>query len=137
MYALVTAAYRPSIDPETAVNAKWIIGLVTSELPKATVWSTRIALCKSIQTFIGNCKSVPQLSVPEDLISSLWARLKIVAGDRGYESVRTAAAKAISDFISWVDEHPEWNTTQSIIKLELPSIIAEETSGVIRAELTR
>ena len=80
---------------------------------------------------------MPQLSVPEDLISSLWARLKIVAGDRGYESVRTAAAKAISDFISWVDEHPEWNTTQSIIKLELPSIIAEETSGVIRAELTR
>ena len=136
LYSLASAAYQPSIDPDAVEHAKWIITLLTSEIPKATVWSTRIALCKSIQTFISKCKAIPQLSIPEDLVALIWQGLKIMAGDRGYETVRTAAAKAVADFIKWVNDHPEWFNTQSIVKTQLPAIIAEEPSTVIRAEFT-
>jgi hypothetical protein len=67
-------------------------------------------------------------------VSSLWQSLKIVAEDRGYESVRTAAAKTVADFVEWVKEHPEWTQTQQSLRIELPRIIEAETSSVIQAE---
>lgn len=137
LYALASAAYQPAIDPDAIENAKWIVDFLTAEIPIATVWSTRIALCKSIETFIIKCRGAPRLSVPEASISALWKSLKVVAGDRGYESVRTAAAKSISEFIKWINEHSEWSAIHNTIKIELPGILAEETSSVIRAEFTR
>lgn len=115
----------------------WIINLISKEIPVATIWSTRIALCNATQAFINKCIITPQLSFPESNVASLWESLKIVAGDRGYESVRTAAAKTVGDFVGWVEGHPEWIGVQQTIKGELPGIIAAETSSVIRAEYTR
>ena len=101
------------------------------------MWSTRIALCKSAQAFVNKCKINPQVALPEVTVSSLWESLKIVAGDRGYESVRTAAAKAVAEFVEWVEGHQEWSQIQHTIRIELPGIIAAETSTVIQAEYKR
>jgi len=98
------------------------------------VWSTRTAICKSAQLFISKCVQTPELQISEIVIDSLWESLKIVAGDRGYESVRTAAAQAVAEFIRWVRAHPNWSGIQSRIERELPGIIQAETSSVIQAE---
>jgi len=74
------------------------------------------------------------MQVSEPVVDSLWESLKIVAGDRGYESVRSAAAKAIAEFIRWVRAHPNWSGVQGRVERELPSIIQAETSSVIQAE---
>jgi hypothetical protein len=70
-------------------------------------------------------------------VLSLWESLKIVAGDRGYESVRTAAAKAVAEFVEWVHGHQEWDRVRRKIEIELPGIISAETSTVIQAEYRR
>lgn len=108
--------------------------MISTEIPIASVWSSRIALSKAAQVFVNKCMSTPQLSVPENQISQLWESLKIVAGDQGYESVRTAGVKAVADFVEWVNGHPEWVTIQEKIKRDLVGMIAAETSSVIQAE---
>jgi hypothetical protein len=115
----------------------WIIKLFNTEIPFATVWSTRIALCNAAQKFINKCTIAPQISLPENNVSELWESLKVVAGDRGYESVRTAAAKTVADFVEWINGHSEWTNTQERVRGELPEIIAAETSSVIQAEYTK
>jgi hypothetical protein len=77
------------------------------------------------------------LTLSENVIFPLWEKLKVVAGDRGYESVRTAAAKTVAAFVEWVDGHPEWTHVQQKIRVELPGIIEAETSSVIQAEYRR
>ena len=134
MYSLVSAAFQPAVDVEKQDNAIWIMNLFNIEIPIATVWSTRIAICKATQTFIGKCTILPILTVPETVVSSLWESLKIVAGDRGYESVRIAAAKTVANFAKWVDGHSEWTDLHQKIRTELPRIIESETSSVIQAE---
>ena len=74
------------------------------------------------------------MSLSEIIVSALWEKLKVVAGDRGYESVRTAAAKTVAEFVEWVDGHPQWTNLQQRIRVELPVIIEAETSSVIQAE---
>jgi hypothetical protein len=118
-------------------SAVWIIELFNSEIPAAEVWSTRVALCKAVQAFVEKCTAVPLLVVPETNISQLWDNVKIVAGDRGYESVRSSAARTVAEFVGWVGGHSEWVSVQEKIKLDLPGIIAAETSSVIRAEYTK
>ena len=118
-------------------NAIWIITLFNTEIPIATVWSTRIAICKAAQTYITKCAITPTLTFSQDAVSSLWQSLKIVAGDRGYESVRTAAAKSVAEFVDWVEGHSEWIQVQQQIRSELPGIIEAETSSVIQAEYRR
>ena len=112
----------------------WIINLFNTEIPIATVWSTRIAICKAAQTFINKCIITPTLTISENVVLSLWESLKVVAGDRGYESVRTAAAKTVADFVEWIEGHPEWTQVRQRISIELPAIIQAETSSVIQAE---
>lgn len=51
--------------------------------------------------------------------------------------MRTAAAKAVAEFMDWVREHREWDGVERKVKMELPSIIAAETSTVIQAEYRR
>jgi hypothetical protein len=136
LYSLASAAFQPAIDLDAVKHATWIIQLFHKELPVATVWSTRIALCKSTQTFINKCKAVPSIAIPEEELSLLWQSLKICAGDRGYESVRTAAAKAVADFVRLVEGRSEWAGLQSQTGVELPEIIAAETSTIIQAEYT-
>ena len=77
------------------------------------------------------------MTLSENVISALWEKLKVVAGDRGYESVRTAAAKTVADFVEWVDGHPEWSHVRQKIREELPGIVEAETSSVIQAEYRR
>ena len=113
------------------------MNLFNAEIPVATVWSNRIAICKAAQTFINKCTITPDLTVSEDVVSSLWESLKIVAGDRGYESVRIAAAKAVADFVEWIEGHSEWTHIQQKVRLELPGMIESETSSVIQAEYRR
>ena len=67
----------------------------------------------------------------------MWESLKMVAGDRGYESVRTAAAKAVAEFVEWIEGHSEWPQVQNLVRAQLPGIIAAETSTVIQAEYRR
>jgi hypothetical protein len=110
------------------------MNLFSAEIPIATVWSTRITICKAAQIFINKCINTPDLTVSEDVVSSLWESLKIVAGDRGYESVRVAAAKAVAEFVEWIEGHSEWAHIQQKVRLELPGIIESETSSVIQAE---
>jgi hypothetical protein len=137
LYSLASAGFQPAIDLDKVQNAIWIINLFNSEIPIATVWSTRIAICKAAQAFITKCIITPTLDIPQDAVSSLWKSLKIVAGDRGYESVRTAAAKTVAEFFEWVEGHSEWVHVQQQIKSELPGIIEAETSSVIQAEYRR
>ena len=115
----------------------FIINLISKEVPVATVWSTRIAICKSAQTFINKCTDVSSLTISEETLNILWQSLKICTADRGYESVRTAAAKTVADFVRWVDGRPEsWGILGAQIRTELDEIIAAETSGAIVAEYT-
>ena len=137
LYFLASAGFQPAIDPDAAQNALWIITLFNTEIPVATVWSTRIAICKAAQTYITKCIITPTLTFSQDALLSLWQSLKIVAGDRGYESVRTAAAKAVAEFVEWVEGHPEWIQVQQQIRSELPGIIQAEISSVIQAEYRR
>jgi len=137
LYSIASAAFQPAVDTQRTDNAVWIINLFNGETPIATVWSTRIAICKAAQSFINKCTITPDLTFSENVVLSLWESLKVVAGDRGYESVRTAAAKAVADFVEWVDGHPEWAQVQQKIRLELPGIIQSETSSVIQAEYRR
>jgi hypothetical protein len=137
LYAIASAAFQPTIDAENTTHAIWLIGLLNSEIPLATVWSTRIGLCNSAQTFIKKCILYSKFSIPEDVVVSLWEKLKVLAGDRGYESVRMAAAKTVADFVEWIYEHNEWSQLQSKIKTELPGIVEAETSSVIQAEYRR
>lgn len=137
LYSLAPAAFQPEIDPDRVEHAQWIMKFLSSEIPIATVWSTRIALCQSVQAFIQKCIITPQLTVPESLVATMWESLKLVAGDRGYESVRTAAAKAVAEFVEWVEGHPEWSQVQNTVRAQLPGIIAAETSSVIQAEYKR
>jgi len=137
LYSLASAGFQPAIDPDRVQNALWIVNLFNAEIPIATVWSTRIAICKAAQTFITKCIITPTLTFPPEAVSSLWQSLKIVAGDRGYESVRSAAAKTVAEFVEWVERHPEWVQVQQQIRSELPGIIEAETSSVIQAEYKR
>jgi hypothetical protein len=136
LYSLASAAYQPAIDPNAVEHATWIIQLFNKEVPSATIWSTRIALCTTAQTFIKKSSGVSSIAVSEENLSLLWQSLKVCAGDRGYESVRTAAAKTVADFVRWVDGRPEWVGIRSKIRSELEEIIAAETSSVIQAEYT-
>lgn len=137
MYSLASAGFQPTIDLEKTLHAVWIIKLFNAEIPVATIWSTRIAICKAIQTFVNKCDVAPDLTLPEDVIASLWESLKVVAGDRGYESVRTAAASAVADYVEWVRGHQEWPNVEQKINVDMPGIIAEETSSVIQAKYRR
>ena len=134
MYSIVSAAFQPEVDSQRIDNAVWIINLLITEIPIATVWSTRIAICKAAQKFINKCTITPDLTFSENVISLLWESLKTVAGDRGYESVRTAAAKTVADFVEWIDGHSEWAHVQQALSIELPGIIESETSSVIQAK---
>jgi hypothetical protein len=137
LYAITSAAFQPAIDSEKTAHAIWLIGLLNTEIPIATVWSTRIALCNSAQTFIKKCIIEPTFTIPEGVVASLWENLKLLAGDRGYESVRMAAAKTVAEFSEWVNGHSEWSHLQNQIKLDLSAIIEAETSTVIQAEYKR
>jgi hypothetical protein len=107
---------------------------VNKEIPAATVWSTRTAICKATQSFLAKCIQAPDMQIPEAVVESLWESLKIVAGDRGYEIVRTAAAKAVAEYIRWVRGHPNWSDIQGKIGRDLPIIVQSETSSIIQAE---
>ena len=137
LYAITSAAFQPAIDTESTAHAIWLIGLLNTEIPLATVWSTRIALCNSAQTFIKKGILNPTFTIPEGVTASLWENLKVLAGDRGYESVRMAAAKTVAEFAEWVNGHGEWSHLQTKIRTELPGIIETETSSVIQAEYAR
>jgi hypothetical protein len=134
LFALAAATFQPTIDANNAEHAIWFISLVNKEIPAATVWSTRIAISKAIQLFVMKCVETPAMLIPEPVVGSLWESLKIVAGDRGYESVRTAAAKAVAEFIRWGRGHPNWSGVQERVERELPSLIQAETSTIIQAE---
>src|SRR5262245_41065840 len=124
------------MDPNPVEHSVWVIQLLKKEVAIATVWSTRIALCESAQVFINKCRDVSQLSIPEETLSLLWQSLGVCAGDRGYESVRTAAARAVGAFVRWVDAHPDWDAIRSKVKAEIPGMVAAETSSAIQAEYT-
>lgn len=133
LYAVAAAAFQPAIDASNVEHATWLIKLVNKEIPAATVWSTRIAICKAAESFIAKCIHAPGMEIPEPVVESLWESLKIVAGDRGYEIVRTAAAKAVAEYIRWVRCHPNRLGIQATIGRELPLIVQSETSSVIQA----
>jgi hypothetical protein len=137
LYAIASAAFQPAIDLEKSAHAIWLIDLLNTEIPIATVWSTRIALCNSAQTFIKKCIIESTFTIPEGVVASLWENLKLLAGDRGYESVRMAAAKTVAEFSEWVHRHSEWSRLQNNLKMDLSSLIEAETSTVIQAEYTR
>jgi hypothetical protein len=122
------------MDANNVEHATWLINLVNREIPAATVWSTRTAICKATQSFVVKCIQTPDMQIPETVVESLWSSLKIVAGDRGYEIVRTAAAKAVAEYIRWVKHDPNWSGIQGTIRRELPIIVQSETSSVIQAE---
>ena len=134
LYSVAAAGFQPLVDPNRVANAVWILNLFTTEIPIATVWSTRIAVCKAAQTFIHKCIGISDLTLPEESLLPFWESLKIVASDRGYESVRTAAARTVGKLVEWVKGHPEWTRTQQKIRGELPGVIEAETSTVVQAE---
>ena len=134
---MASASYQPAIDPHKSQNAEWILNLFSAEIPVATVWSTRVAICRALQILINKCIPHPDLTISQETMSLVWQRLKLVAGDRGYESVRTAAAKTVADFVDWVERHPEWHDIQNTVRVELPGIVAAETSSIIQAEYRR
>lgn len=51
--------------------------------------------------------------------------------DRGYESVRIAAARTVIEYLAWIEGHPEWADVTTKVKTELPPIIEGETSSVL------
>ena len=130
MYNLVAVGFQPSMDPDASKQADWIIKLLTTEIPVAAVWSTRIALCKCAQTFIVKCAATKELQISKEAVASLWKASKLVVEDRGYESVRIAAAKTVIEYLAWVEGHPEWADITAQVKTELPPIIEGETSSV-------
>ena len=128
----MAVAFQPSIDPEGTAHAVWIIKFLTTKIPVATNWSVRIALCKCAQTFISRCAAVnPQLHISDEAIFSLWQALKNLVGDRGYESVRIAAAKTVIEYLTWIEVHPEWADITTKVKAELAPIIESETTSVL------
>ena len=64
-------------------------------------------------------------------MASLWKALKLVVEDRGYESVRIAAARTVIEYLGWIEGHPEWADITTKVKTELPPIIEGETSSVL------
>jgi hypothetical protein len=61
----------------------------------------------------------------------LWKALKLVVEDRGYESVRIAAARTVIEYLAWVDGHAEWADIAAKVKADLLPIIEGETSSVL------
>lgn len=125
-------AFQPNIDPKGAGHADWIIKFLATQIPIATNWSVRIALCKCAQTFISRCAAVnTQLYISGEAIFSLWKALKNVVEDRGYESVRIAAARTVIEYLAWIEGHPEWTDITTKVKSELAPILESETTSVL------
>jgi hypothetical protein len=81
--------------------------------------------------FIAKCAANTQLQVSGEAVRSLWKALKLVVEDRGYESVRIAAAKTVIEYLAWIEGHPEWVDITTEVKTELRPIIDGETSSVL------
>ena len=57
--------------------------------------------------------------------------MKNVVEDRGYESVRIAAAKTVIEYLAWIEVHPERAHITTRVKAELAPIIESETTSVL------